>query len=305
MLGLMFSFVLSMANAAGWTSEHEAVWDSQAHAWITLADLATRSAAGDIFVLGEEHATADSVTLPSTFIHHDNQVRLLNELRTYSAANGTSVSVGMEFLTYTFQDSVDRFHSGQMSEVDFLAAVHWGGNPFEFYRSQILFQGGGRTLALNIPAAIASRAAKVGPLGLTADERRFLPPVWQRGNAAYFERFKDIMGGHVPAEKLENYFWAQSLWDDTMAWKALEHRLALPKDILLIIVGQFHVRFGGGLPHELKVIGRAPVKSIVQIEASDWDPNTLNALVAPDVVYGEQADYIWVHTGARAKALSH
>lgn len=302
---LIFAFVSSIAGATGWVSEHEAVWDTKAHIWITPADVAARAKPGDIVVFGEQHATVGNASEPGTYIHHRNQTGFLKVLVASSISGGTnySVSIGMEFLNYADQASVDLYRDGKMNDTAFVKAVNWGGNPFEFYREQILFKGGGRTLALNIPGAIPAHVAKAGPQDLSPAERALLPPVWERGNAAYFARFRDAMGAHVTPEKLENYFWAQSLWDDTMAWKALEHRAALPNNVLVIIVGEFHVQFGGGLPYELTHLGHSPVTTMVQVETPGWDPASLSAAVLPDPVYGEQADYIWVHSGAKAAHL--
>lgn len=69
-----------------------------------------------------------------------------------------------------------------------------------------------------------------------------------------------------------------------MGWRALTHRTSMPNDILTIIVGSFHVQFGGGLPDELKKLGRAKVKTLLQIEAEDWSEATLKRLVEPDSV---------------------
>ena len=98
----------------------------------------------------------------------------------------------------------------------------------------------------------------MGPAALSAEERRFLPPVWERGNARYFERFQEAMKDHAEPEEIDNYFWAQSLWDDTMAWQALRAQTADPRGILVIIVGAFHVEFGGGLPFEIRRLGPFP-----------------------------------------------
>jgi uncharacterized iron-regulated protein len=299
MLLILTAFLLSVASASAQTADHEGLWDVHARRWRTVQEVAGEARAGDIWVFGEEHATPDNASLPGTTVHHDNQVRFLEALRTI-AASGVSVSVGMEFLTYTAQAAVDQFRAGQLSEGDFLKAADWGNSPFAFYRRQILFDGGGKTLALNIPRSITARVSKDGPNSLTADERRLLPPVWELGNAAYFERFHEVMEGHAPENKIQDYFWAQSLWDDTMAWKALEHRTRFPQDILMIVVGSFHVEFGGGLPFELKKLGTSPVKTILQVEVSDWDPSTLNRAVRPDPDYGDAADYLWVHTVSTA-----
>lgn len=289
MLSLIFALVLS-ANAQPY-SAHEAVWDARAHKFITLAEF--KAAPGDIVVMGEEHAVKGSESDAETFVHHRNQVRLIKQLQ-----KSRTVSVGMEFLIYTFQSLVDQFIDGFFPEASFLQAVHWGSNPFQFYRDQILSTRGtwGRTLALNIPQEIADQVTKAGKDSLTPDQQALTPPFWERGNESYFERFSDAMKEHAPPEAIERYFWAQSLWDDTMAWKALEHQREHPDHVLVIIVGEFHVLFGGGLPYELKKNGAASVKTVLQVQIPDWADSTLQEAIRPDPKYGESADYLWLHT---------
>lgn len=289
MLNLIFALVLS-AHAQP-HSQNEAIWDVRAHKFITLAEFKT--APGDIIVMGEEHAIKGSESDPETFVHHQNQTRLIHKLK-----ESQTVSVGVEFLTYTFQHLVDEFVDGFFPEAAFLQDVHWGSNPFQFYRNQILSTRGtwGQTVALNIPQEIADQVTKAGKDSLTPDQKALTPPFWERGNDSYFERFSDIMKEHAPPAAIERYFWAQSLWDDTMTWKALEHQREHPEHVLVIIVGEFHVLYGGGLPYELKKNGAHSVKTVVQMQISDWADSTLQEAIRPDPKYGESADYIWLHS---------
>lgn len=299
-VGLLFwsstGYAAISSSSARWTADTERIWDTHAGKFITLQEL--KAEAGDIIVVGEDHATEGNTADPETTIHHDNQMRLIKHLQMSVSTEGLSLSVGMEFLTYTFQSFVDQFLSGTLPESDFLREAHWNSNPFEFYRKQILSSAdsGGKTIALNIPAEIAGKVAHAGPYSLTTEERALLPPMWERGNDAYFERFAEAMKDHVPSDALENYFWAQSLWDNTMAWKAHEYRKTAPSDVMVIIVGGFHVEYGGGLPFELRKLG-AQVKTVMQIVPQDWNGETLRALIDGDAKYGPHADYVWLHSG--------
>jgi uncharacterized iron-regulated protein len=282
-LGLMLIYSFS-ANA----EYQEKIWDTREKTWLTLEQVAARNP-DEVFVIGEEHAVPDSVGDPLPTIHHRNQTRLIEQLKKYHR-----VSVGMEFISYPFQAETDRFVDGDMAEADFLKAVGWGSNPFEFYRDQILAsRGSGRTLALNAPRSLARRVGQVGPEGLSDAEKALLPPIWERGSEAYFARFQEAMGGHVPTEKAELYFWAQSLWDDTMAWKALERPEG---SILAIIVGYFHVEFGHGLPARLHRYGVKNVTTVIQRPIEEFTPENLHEAIAPDPEYGDRADLIWVYS---------
>ena len=293
MLALIFALSLHV-NA------QETIWDVKAAKFISLDEI--RGAAGEIFVVGEQHAVAGDEQDPETITHHSNKTRLIRQLQKQS-----DVSVGMEFLIYTFQDFVNRFVSGVLPETDFLREVGWSSkNPFQFYRDQILAVRGtaGETIALNIPRNISSQVSKDGKDSLSPDQRALLPPIWERGNDAYFERFSEQMKDHATPEKIERYFWAQSLWDATMTWQALEHRKRMPNDVLVIIVGEFHVRYGGGLPSEFQKQG-ASVKTVVQAAITDWTPSNLQDAIAADPKYGEIADYIWIHKSSQPRKPPH
>jgi uncharacterized iron-regulated protein len=302
------SFLGLQVYGATWSSKQEIVWDTQQAEWITPDQLAEKIHAQEIWVMGEQHATPENAADPENIVHHQNQLRLLEGLNQTAQKNGFSVSLGMEFLTYTYQPFVDQYLQGSLSEKDFLKAVQWGGSPFESYREQIRVptKYAARTWALNIPQSIAGHVAKVGPDGLTDEETRLLPPRWELGNPQYFERFKEVMGDHVPEEKIANYFWAQSLWDSTMAWKATE-AIATNSQSLMIIVGEFHVIYGGGLPEMISryslgriqtahsALSQVQVHTVLQTSVDNWSAEALQEAVQPDASYGPQADYIWVH----------
>lgn len=288
--------LFSTAHAA-----NSLIYDTKTGQVESLQDFARAQTPGTILVLGEQHATKDNENDPSTIQHHLNQALLLEALN----ANGLPVNTGMEFLTYTDQAAVDAFLDGQIDEPTFLKQAHWSSSPFALYRRQILNPrfSGGRALALNIPWSIATQVAEHGPQSLNDEQKSLLPPVWERGSDVYFERFRDAMGEHAPADQLDNYFWAQSLWDDTMAWNAL--RGTSPEALTLIIVGEFHVAFNQGLPARLlrqqqgtgsgSGAGTHRVVTLIQQEVKTLSPEEIRRVSQPDPKYGALADalFIW------------
>jgi uncharacterized iron-regulated protein len=176
--------------------------------------------------------------------------------------------------------------------------VRWGGNAYDLYRDQVLFpaMACGKTLALNIPGEIARKISKNGKDALNGADLDYLPPIWERGSPAYFSRFSEAMAGHATPEQLENFFWAQSLWDDTMAWNIWRHRQTTTADALVVIVGEFHVEYGLGLPDRLKRYGVNQVRTMVQTEVEEWSEEDLAQAVANDAQYGARADYVWVYS---------
>lgn len=274
------------------TPSAEMIYDTKNKMWFHVDQFAITLAPGDTLIMGEKHATEANKGDAGIQIEHANQVLILNMLR----QRRLSASVGMEFLEYPFQPAVDDFLANKMTEDQFKTSVQWGANPFEFYRDQITLPAmmGGRTEALNIPRSIAAKVAKQGIDSLDANDRTLLPPIWERGSDLYFSRFEDIMKGHATPAQIENYFLAQSLWDDTMAWRIWKHRMNY-LDFMLVVVGEFHVEYNLGLPARLNKYGVQNVKTLVHVEIDQWNDENLEDAVKADAQFGSLADYIWVY----------
>ncbi len=273
--------VLFVALGVPSNSHAAAIWQGQGQHEATLSDWATSLVKGSVLILGEEHATDQNQNEPQVIRHHQNQHSIIRAL----GQAGHVVSVGMEFFEYPKQGFVDSYLNGELEESEFLNKVGWGLAPFDLYRPQVLepLRFGGTTIALNIPRAITSKVAKSGHDALDSEERALLPPIWERGSAPYFERFSEAIGGHAPKEAIERYFWAQSLWDDTMAWRTSQHKSQNPETTLVIIVGQFHAEFGHGLARRLKRYGLTQIHTLLQIERGEMAEQT-------DPKYGARAN---------------
>ena len=223
--------------------------------------------------------------------HHKNQRDLLIQI----VRARVPVSVGMEFFDYTEQDYVDQYGQNLIDEDVFLKLVNWGSLPFEFYRFQVRlpYYSDGRTYGLNFPRRLSGKVAQGGLEALSPDEQKLLPPNFQLGADTYFERFSETMKGHVSEEKIKNYFAAQSLWDDTMAWRAGEVMAANPDQILMILVGDFHVAYQDGLVARLRARGVQNILSISQVSTTGMTPDEKAETLNPHTRYGARADFIF------------
>lgn len=239
---------------------------------------------GTVVVIGENHG----------FLTHQNQqLEALSVLRHL----GFKVSVGLEFFSYIYQDAVDYYRAGRLEEVDFLSLIEWGGIDYAFYRHQALFPNvakGERTWALNAPRNLTSKVANSGLESLTSEEKNLLPPQFSLGRGSYQKRFSESVPHPLPPEKLARYFAAQSIWDDTMAWRAKEFLNQYPDQVLVIVVGEFHVQYGGGLPDRLRSRGVPSVLTISQVNTLDIPDEKLSEVLAPSPEYGARADFLWL-----------
>jgi uncharacterized iron-regulated protein len=246
---------------------------------ISLQEIVTQVKSGDIVIIGEEHNQAQCASA---------QLQMMRALQ----KNGLLVSVGMEFLDFTQQDLVNQYRSGMMSESEFLKSINWGSFNFDYYRDQILFpdaQYGQELVALNAPRSLSSKVARSGLGSLTEQEKALLPPNFTRGRDSYFERFQLAIGHVKDPQQLESFFLAQSLWDDTMAFQALEFMSRNPSSVLVIVVGEFHSQYGGGLPDRILARGfKGNIWTVSQVRASEASE------IAPSPKYGDRASFIWL-----------
>lgn len=258
-----------------------------------LEDILLNVKAGTVVVMSEQHDKE---------AHHQNQRDFL-----VSVSGGPfSISVGMEFFSYPDQAAVDDYVFDRVSEDDFLKKIKWqtaglfsffnfSNFPFSFYRFQVRLPAykGGRTLALNFPRELSGKVAKSGLDGLSDAEKLMMPPNFERGLDSYFERFHEVMKGHAKEEQIQNYFMAQSLWDDTMAWKAADYMSKNPNQFLMIIVGDFHVAYQDGLIARLKKRGIKDLLVVSQVDSTGMSDSDRQELISADPKYGPRADFVF------------
>lgn len=232
------------------------------------------------------------------------QLQILEELR----RQGHKIDVALEFFTFTKQDAVDQFVQGLIEENTFLKQMEWArGMDFKDYRGQALFPNykmGERTLAINSPQNITRAVARKGIDNLTEEELAMIPPQFELGRPEYYERFKELMsGGHVDEQSLQRYFQAQSVWDDTMAWQLTSKNSG---NTTVVVVGEFHVQYGGGLPYRLSVRNpKMSIKTVGFMDISALSPDQINDSIKPHKSWGVREDYIClVHLPENAKVWS-
>jgi uncharacterized iron-regulated protein len=271
-------FALICSNVVAVAGENELL-DGTSLSPISIEAILQNVEKGSVLIISEQHDSA---------AHHQNQIQFLEKM------SELKVSVGLEFFEWPYQGDVDRYVSGQLAENEFLAKIGWGALSFDFYRAQALFgpAHGGFTVAINAPRSLTGRISKVGLSGLNEAERDLLPLNFQLGNQKYFERFEDVMAGHVSPEALLRYFEAQSVWDDTMANQSARFLATHPEQRLVILVGDFHAQYGGGLPDRLRA-RNVRVKVISQVPVSGMSEVERQAALGVHPKWGARAEYVW------------
>ncbi len=251
----------------------------------SISSIVSKVKPGTVVIIGEKHYHQ---------VAQAGQLEILKELR----RSGFRVSVGLEFISYLVQKYLDLFLNGQLSELDFLKLADWGSGTFDGYRQLAQFplsENGEQTRAINAPRQLTGKIGKEGLSGLSLAETQLLPHQFQVGGAQYRKRFDHLMSGHVAsAAAMDNYFTAHCVWDDTMAWQTTEFLASHPDHVFVIVVGEFHVQYGGGLPARLRARGVNSILTLSQVDHSDYSDEELEKEINPHPEYGPRADYLWI-----------
>lgn len=256
-----------------------------------IADIAKR----DVVLLGEYHDQED---------HHRWQLQVLAALH----AQRPDMVIGFESFPRRVQPVLDRWVAGELSVRQFLDEVDWPkvwDLPPEYYLPLFQFARINRIpmIALNVDSKLTKAITAKGWDAVPEDERegvgRPAPP-----SKAYREFLFDIyrehgtVAGSKPVDAAVNdqafgYFVdSQTAWDRAMA-EALAKPLAQARSrtnaeapspggsaieartpLVVGILGSGHIRYGYGVPHQLRDLGITRIGSLLPLDA-DTDCNTL------------------------------
>jgi uncharacterized iron-regulated protein len=226
----------------------------------------------EVVLLGEDHDNED---------HHRWQLQTLAVLH----AQRPDLVIGFEMFPRRLQPVLDRWVQGKLSPREFFAQTEWDrvwGQPAELYLPLFEFARINRIpmVALNIDQKLTRAIGEKGWDAIPPEARegvsRAAPPL-----PAYREFLSQIFREHGPARPgkstkpdpaFNNFVDAQTAWDRAMA-EALVQRLnngkaTDSKPLLVGIMGSGHLRFGYGVPHQLRDLGVTNPGVLIPLTAS-------------------------------------
>ena len=281
---IFFCAVFIFCGIQGWAEDFSSgpILDGSTLMPVELSKLIQVVQPGSVVILSEIH------TLKS---HHQNQMNFINELEKIS---DSKISIGFEMFDINEQNLLDDYSDKLISAEQLKSYVSLSKDWFDFYLPLLKFTQNpeSQAVALNAPKWLTSKIARVGIDQLSNYEKLLIPTDFALGDEMYLERFQEV--SHIPKDKIKNYFEAQCMWDDIMADTAREFILSNPKGILVIIVGDFHAAYYGGLPKRLRQRGVANIVTISQVSTAGLNEKEKDELIKPHSRYGRRADYIWV-----------
>lgn len=195
-----------------------------------------------IIYVGEYHDQAG---------HHDVQLEVIKA----AYAMDPRLAVGMEMFQRPFQNALDDYISGAISERVFLKRSEyfkrWG---FEYglYKPIIDFCREKRIplVALNARREITEKVSRKGLDALSEEERKEIPGVMDLKDEEYRTRLKEVFEKHTnPEDKNFDFFYqAQIVWDETMALSIDEFMKKNPDHRMVVLAGGGHLAYGSGIP---------------------------------------------------------
>lgn len=216
--------------------------------------------------------------------YHDQRAIHEAELDFFRAMHRANpdMILSLEMFERDVQPVMDNYLAGKITEDEFAANSRPWPNYAEAYRPLVEFAKSEDiyVLAGNIPRRIANQYAKAGDFSTIAGEdKQYMPQKHLVEYGKYYEKFKAYMSGgdenthmKMTPERIEKFYKAQCLKDDTMAESLYEYSKAHPGTKILHMQGDFH---GGDhlgvvekvhkLNHDLKLLVITPV------EAKDYE----------------------------------
>lgn len=254
---------------------------------ITPPELARRLEDTGLLFVGETHTSLD---------YHKVQLRVIRELH----AAGREVLIGVEMFPYTQQDSLDNWNNRLYSETGFVELAdwyeHWSYN-WEYYRDIFLFarDNGLRMFAINTPREVVTAVRKKGFENLTEEEAAHIPsavaPVTDEQRQMYnaFFEVDDTLHRALDKDALEGMYRAQTTWDATMGWNALQalENHGGPGAIMVVLIGSGHVTFGLGAERQTAPHYDGKISSIIPLPVLDDDDMPIQKVRA------SYANFLW------------
>lgn len=229
-----------------------------------MADISERR----VVLLGEQH---------DRMAHHRWQLHTLAGLH----ARQPEMAIGLEMLPREAQPALDAWVAGELDEADFLAESDWlgawGYDP-DLYLPILHFARMQRIplLAINVTPALRQRLTAEGWEAVPASERHGITPP-AAASTGYREALNAIYANHPSQGEyeagLERFIDAQLVWDRAMAQGLAE---ATEEAALVVgLMGQGHVSYGHGVPHQLTDLGiDAPASLLAWSGDPDCTPPT-------------------------------
>ena len=263
----------------------DGITDTATGTIITPAEMARRLAGTGLLFIGENHTNID---------FHEVQFRTIKALH----EAGRDVLIGLEMFPYTEQPALDNWNDGRYTEDGFVDLARWYDNwgyNWNYYRNIFLYaqQHGINMYAVNSPRDVVKSVRAKGFQNLTPEEAAHLPPQLAPENdehrRLYRASFDKDDALHMNDKALEGMYRAQTMWDATMGWNALQALKAHggPKAIMVVLIGAGHVTYGLGAERQTQPHYDGRISTLVPVPVLDDEGKPVKQVRA------SYASFVW------------
>ena len=263
----------------------DGITDTATGELVTPEEMAKRLAGSGILFIGENHTNQE---------FHDVQFRTIKALR----EAGREVLIGLEMFPYTEQPTLDNWNAGRYTEEGFVELGRWyenWGYHWNYYRNIFLYaqKNGINMYAVNSPRDVVKSVRTKGFDKLTPEEAAHLPPKLAADNdehrrmyRAFFDKDDAL---HMNESALDGLYRAQTMWDATMGWNALQalKQHGGPNAIMVVLIGAGHVTFGLGAERQIDAHYDGRIASLVPVTVVDDEARPVQKVRA------SYASFIW------------
>ena len=191
---------------------------------------------------------------------------------------GRDLALGLECFQQPFQEFLDAFVAGTLTEKEMLRRTDYFERwryDYRLYRPllRLARARGIPLIALNLERELTAKVGEGGLEALSEAERARLPEMGE-DDAAYLDRVRAAFDLHPQAEKrsFEHFLAVQRLWDEGMAERAADYLRAHPEKTLVILAGSGHLEYGQGIPRRL-ARRRPELSSAIVLNGAGRDPD--------------------------------
>ncbi len=229
----------------------------------------------------------------NSFPMHQIQSRIIQALH----EQDKNLCVGLEMLPVTFQEALNKWSLGLLTQDEFIREGQWYVNwnfNFGYYEEIFRFakEKSVPVYALNIPRTIISKIRMKGWEALSMEEKEMVPkPDLSHEDHRMLIRtiFESTdlphqMKGSGLEMAFEGLYRAQSAWDETMAFYAFK---ALEKENkrMVVLAGSGHLLYNLGINRRVYKKNRLPFRTLVCVDIPK-DKQSIE-------VSRSLADYVW------------
>jgi uncharacterized iron-regulated protein len=220
------------------------IWSAKERRQLSFGELTDRLLEADMVCIGEAHDSE---------LCHRVQLQIIKALHARDARLG----VGMEMFQRPFQETLDKFLRGELSEEEMLKATEyrtrWGFH-WSLYQSIVDFckRNALPIAALNTPRELTAKISKGGFAKLSDEEKKQLGPIDYHVKAHrdhWYETLAKMHGNvKVSEDQKERSYQVMTTWDEYMAASAAMFQTTRHLRRMVVLAGSGHIDLGFGIP---------------------------------------------------------